>query len=97
MAGLVREWVEKAELLISGPEPERVDHAANRERVKEIAPPMPTRELLPWLKENAKITLTSQHVRDWVRRGHLRPVQREPQPTYHPHEVIAAWHRKDAS
>lgn len=93
--GRVIENVRQAELLVSGREPEHVDHEGNRARVKEIAPPMPTRQLLPWLRANARIPITSQHVRDWVRRGHLRPVEREPQPTYWPHEVIAAYHRKD--
>lgn len=95
MAALLTEWITKAELLISGPEEEHINHEANRAKVEEIAPPMPTRQLLPWLRKNAKISITSQHIRDWVRRGHLKPVEREPSPTYHPHEVIAAHHRKD--
>lgn len=95
MALLLQSWVTDAELSISGPEEEHIDHDANKAKVEEIAPPMPTRQLLPWLRKNAKISITSQHIRDWVRRGHLRPVEREPSPTYHPHEVIAAHHRKD--
>lgn len=91
----VIEDIRKAELMISGPEDPLIDHEANKAKVKEIAPPMPTRQLLPWLRKNAKIAITSQHIRDWVRRGHLRPVEREPSPTYHPHEVIAAYNRKD--
>ncbi|WP_336715356.1 hypothetical protein [Arthrobacter sp. USHLN218] len=93
----IQDNVRRAERMVSGPEPEGVDHAAIREKVENIAPPMPTRQLLPFLREKAGIVLTSQHIRDWARRGHLRPVERDPQPTYHPHEVIAAWHRKEAS
>lgn len=91
-AWLIQDWVTKAELLVSGPEMEYVNHAANREKVRNIAPPMPTRQLLPWLRTHAKIAITSMDVRDWARRGKLTPVEREPQPTYHPHEVLAAWH-----
>lgn len=94
-AGRVIANVIRAELMVSGPEDEHVDHEGNREKVKEAAPPMPTRELLPWLRTNARIPITSQHVRDWVRRGHLTPAERVPVPTYWPHEVIAAYHRKD--
>lgn len=89
--------IKNAELAISGPEDPHIDHEGNAAKVKEIAPPMPTRQLLPWLRKNAKIAITSQHIRDWVRRGHLRPVEREPSPTYHPHEVIAAHNRKDTT
>ena len=92
---MARIWVPKAREAVYGPEREEVDHDAIRAKVAEAAPPMPTRQLLPWLRKNAKISITSQHIRDWVRRGHLKPVEREPSPTYHPHEVIAAHHRKD--
>lgn len=92
---MARIWVPKARNAVYGSEREHVDHEAIRAKVAEAAPPMPTRQLLPWLRKNAKISITSQHIRDWVRRGHLKPVEREPSPTYHPHEVIAAHHRKD--
>lgn len=92
MAELITEWVTKAELLISGPQAEFVNLAAIRERVENIAPAMPTRTLLPWLRTNASITITSQNIRDWARRGKLTPVDREPSPTYNPHDVLNAWH-----
>ena len=97
LAWLIQDWVTKAERLISGPEAERVDHARIREQVQHIAPAMPTRELLPWLRENARVSITSQHIRDWVRRGHLRAAGTENPPQYLPHEVIAAWHRKEVA
>ena len=92
---MARIWVSKARDAVYGPDREEVDHEANRQKLEAIAPPMPTRQLLPWLRKNARISITSQHIRDWVRRGHLKPAEREPSPTYHPHEVIAAHHRKD--
>jgi len=95
IATTIQDWVTKAERIISGPEPEHVDHAAVRERVENIAPPMPTRQLLPWLKEHAQLAITSQHIRNWVRRGHLHPAKLDPSPAYRPHDVLAAYHRKD--
>lgn len=89
---MARIWVRQARELVWGPEEPTINHEANRERLREAAPPMPTRELLPWLRKHAKITITSMDVRDWARRGKLRPVERDPLPTYHPHEVLAAWH-----
>lgn len=96
LAWLIQDWYTKAELLVSGPEEIHVNHAANKERVANIAPPMTTRQLLPWLRTNARISITSQQIRHWAQRGHLKPVTRDPSPTYHPHEVIDAWNqRKD--
>jgi hypothetical protein len=89
---MARIWVPNARELCWGYEEPAVDHEANRRKLEKAAPPMPTRELLPWLRKHAKITITSMDVRDWARRGKLRPVERDPLPTYHPHEVLAAWH-----
>lgn len=89
---MARIWVKRARGLVWGPEEEAIDHDANRERIRNIAPPMPTRELLPWLRKHAKIVITSMDVRDWARRGKLIPVEREPLPTYNPHEVLNIWH-----
>ena len=97
IATLIQEWCKTAERLISGPEAEQVDHTAIRAQVHDIAPAMPTRQLLPWLREKAGLSITSQHIRDWVRRGHLRAASTENPPQYLPHEVIAAWHRKEAA
>lgn len=97
LAWLIQDWVNKAERLISGPEVETVNLAAIRERVENIAPAMPTRELLKWLRNNAGIHLTSQHIRDWVRRGHLRPSGAENPPHYLPHEVLTAYRRKEVA
>jgi len=93
---MARIWVKQARRLVWGAETEVVDHEANRERIKDIAPPMPTRELLPWLRRHARITITSMDVRDWARRGKLAPAERDPVPTYHPHEVLAVWHNTRA-
>ena len=89
---MARIWVPNARELCWGYQEPAINHDANRERLREAAPPMPTRELLPWLRKHARITITSMDVRDWARRGKLRAVERDPQPTYHPHEVLAAWH-----
>jgi hypothetical protein len=92
IAWMIRDWVTKAELLVSGPEEPPVNHAANRERIKGIAPPMPTRQLVPWLRQNAQIVVTGMDIRNWARRGKLRAVESKPTPTYNPHEVLHAWY-----
>lgn len=94
-AWLIQEWCTKAERLISGPEPETVNIIEIRERVQNIAPPMPTKQLLPWLREKAGISVKRSDINNWRQRGYLLPVEREPQPTYHPHDVLALWHRKE--
>lgn len=91
-AWLIQDWVTKAERLVSGPDEPPVNHQVNRERVKGIAPAMPTRKLVPWLRENAKVIVTSKDIRNWVFRGKLKAAEQAPQPTYHPHEVLDAWY-----
>lgn len=88
---MARLWVRQAESLVYGQEAEVVDLEKLRERVRDAAPPMPTRELLPWLRKNAKITLTAFDIRNWARRGKIKPHSLDPHPTYHPHEVLNAW------
>ena len=92
LAWLIQDWVTKAELYVSGPEEPPINHAANRERIKDIAPAMPTRQLVPWLKEKAGIIVKAKDIRNWAHRGKLHPVEREPQPTYNPHEVLDIWY-----
>jgi len=94
LAWLIQDWCRKAELLVSGPEAEHINHARIRERLEERRPdPMPTRKLIPWLRDNARITVTQFDIRNWARRGKIIAVQREPQPTYHPYDVLNAWHQ----
>lgn len=92
LAWLIQDWVTKAELLVSGPEEETINHQNNRDRVRNIAPPMPTRQLVPWLREKAGITISGTDIRNWVRRQKLKAAEPDPlHPTYHPHEVLAIW------
>lgn len=95
IATQIANLVTDAEHAISGPEPEHINHHENRKRIETIAPPMPTRHLVPWLRKHAGVTLTTKDVRNWAARGHITPVTRFPTPTYRPHEVIAALHRKN--
>lgn len=94
---MARIWVHNARRLVWGHEPEKVDIADVRKRVADIAPAMPTRQLISWLRENAGITLKRADINNWRMRGKLRPVEREPMPTYLPHEVLNLWHEKQLS
>lgn len=96
-AWTIQEWVTTAERLISGPEPERVDHEAIRQRVQDIAPAMPTRELIPWLREKTGAIIKRSDINNWRQRGKLRPIEREPSPTYLPHEVLALLDEKETA
>jgi len=91
LAWLIQDWITKAEHLVSGPEEPFIDHEGNRKKVQDIAPPMPTKELRKWLREQARINVTSMDIRNWVRRGKLHAVERGTRPTYRPHEVLNAW------
>lgn len=85
---MARLWVDKANTVTHGAETPEIDHEANRERIKEVAPPMTTRHLIPWLRKNAKIAIMAKDIRNWAARGKLVPVERQPLPTYWPHEAL---------
>ena len=91
-AWMIQEWVTKAERVISGPEAEIIDHAAIQAKLDDHdVKPMPTREIVPWLRDKAQISIKSKDIRNWAQRGKLTPVEREPQPTYRPQDVLAVW------
>ena len=91
---MARMWVGKANMITHGPDTPPIDHAGNAERIKEIAPPMTTRQLLPWLRKHARIHITRADINNWRQRGHLHPVDREPSPTYNASDVLNAYHQK---
>lgn len=89
----IQDAVTKAELLILGPVAETpADEKKARERLEGKVKPLPTRELIPYLRDEAKLVVTSMDIRNWARRGKIRPIERDPLPTYNPLEVIDAWH-----
>ncbi|MDJ0321669.1 hypothetical protein [Pseudarthrobacter sp. PS3-L1] len=52
---------------------------------------MTTRNLIPWLREKAGLSITSQTIRHYAHKGYLRAVERDPLPTYYPHDVLATY------
>jgi len=92
-AWLIADWVTKAELLVSGPEAEHVNHHAIKTKLAEHDPgAMPTSDVVKWLKDKARIHVTSMDIRNWVRRRKLVAVEQGRYPTYHPYDVLNAWH-----
>lgn len=90
-AWMIQEWCQKAERLISGPEPERVDTAAARARLEAQVPPnpMPTSDLKKWLHITHGIVITGDQLRQWVHRKKLQRANEEGRPTYYPAVVLA--------
>lgn len=86
--GELKRLIGKAEDLVDLPPEQPVDHAANHARAIEAAPPMPTRDLVQWLRREIKISVKPKDIRNWASRGKLHPVERDPLPTYWPHEII---------
>lgn len=92
---LARNLITQAEQLTYGPKPAQpVDPQQARHRIAQIAPPLPTRQLIPWLKTNAQLTITRKDINNWAARGDLTPTKRDPLPHYNPHDVIAVHHQK---
>lgn len=72
LAWLIQEWVTTAELMVSGPEPETINHAALQDRVKEAnGEPLPPKEALDYLRTKAKLTVKMYDFKNWVKHGHL--------------------------
>jgi len=97
-AWMIQDWVTKAELLVSGPEAEHVNHAKIKDKLAQHDPgPMPTSDVVKWLKDKARIHITSMDIRNWVRRDKLTPIEQGRYPTYHPYDVLNAWHDTKAT
>ena len=93
MAWLIQDWVKKAEMLILGPEETPINLTESRKKLESNRPDaMQTSDVVKWLKENARIHVTSMDIRNWVRRKKLAAVEPGRYPTYHPYDVLNAWH-----
>jgi hypothetical protein len=93
MAWLIQDWCTKAEMLILGPEEPPVNLTEIRKKLESNRPDaMQTSDVVKWLKENARIHVTSMDIRNWVRRRKLVAVEQGRYPTYHPYDVLNAWH-----
>lgn len=72
LAWLIQDWVVKAELMVSGPETETVNHAAIKERIKEAnGEPLPPKEAIEYLRVKAKLSVKMFDFKNWVKHGHL--------------------------
>jgi hypothetical protein len=61
--------------MISGPEPETIDHAKIQERIKEAyGVPLPPKEALDYLRTKAKLSVKMFDFKNWVKHGHLNYV-----------------------
>lgn len=72
LAWLIQDWVTKAELLVSGPEAEVINHTQIQERIKEAnGELMAPREAIEYLRDKAKMTVKMADFKNWVKLGHL--------------------------
>jgi hypothetical protein len=75
IAWLIRNWITKAELLVSGPEEEVIDHAEIKERIKEAnGEPLPPREAIDYIRAKTKVAVKMTDFKNWVKLGHLKYV-----------------------
>jgi len=75
LAWLIQEWATSAELMVSGPEPEVINHAQIQERIQEAyGEPLPPREAIDYLRTKAKLSVKMNDFKNWVKLGHLNYV-----------------------
>ena len=54
-------------------------------------PPMQTRHLVPWMRENVGVRVTPERIKKWGQRGVIRPAPATGgHPAYHPSEIMRA-------
>lgn len=98
IAWTIQDWVTKAELLISGPEEERVDHAANKERLqREVPAELRPKPLVEWLKVTHGIELKESRIRKWAERKLITRANADGYPTYDPATVLIQARKELAS
>ena len=75
LAWLIQEWATSAELMVSGPEPEVINHAQIQARIQEAyGEPLPPREAIDYLRTKAKLPVKMSDFKNWVKLGHLQYV-----------------------
>lgn len=98
IAWLIQDWVNKAELLISGPEEERVDHAANKERLqREVPTELRPKPLVEWLKVTHGLDIKESRIRKWASRNLITRANTDGYPTYDPAIVLIQARKELAS
>ncbi|MEU5838550.1 hypothetical protein ABZ820_33450 [Streptomyces diacarni] len=93
IAWTIQDWYTKAELLISGPEEERVDHQEVKDKLEGHYPePLPPKECANWLRANTGIKIAARNINDWHHRGKIRkhPGSTPKRPLYSAKEVLLA-------
>lgn len=95
LAWLIQDWVTKAELLVSGPEEDVINHVALRERAEEArGEPMPPRQAIDYVRQKTKIAVKMVDFKNWVKLGHLPYVfervtnDDNPRKIYYPGDVF---------
>ncbi|RKW71763.1 hypothetical protein [Galactobacter caseinivorans] len=87
-------WIESARHQVWGPAEDRPsDTAEARARIAaEGVEPMPTRQLVPWMRQFASLAVKGKDIRNWAFNGWI--VRRNPgedgHPTYDPCDVLRA-------
>ena len=60
-------------------------------RMKQVIP-MTIPTLIPWLATTMRVNLRPSRIHKWAQRGHITRTNNNGDPTYHPADVLRAYH-----
>lgn len=89
------EQVKRAELMVYGEDEKTMTADYIRYRMTQVLP-MTIPTLVPWLASTMRINLRASRIHKWAQRGHITRTNNNGDPTYHPADVLRAYHESRA-
>jgi hypothetical protein len=94
-AAHLKDWigqqVEQARQMVYGENEQTTTTDYINYRMKQVLP-MTIPTLVPWLHETMRINLRPSRIHKWAQRGHITRTNNHGDPTYHPADVLRAYH-----
>ena len=89
------EQVERAHQMVYGENEQTMTADYINYRMTQVIP-MTIPTLVPWLSETMQVKLRASRIHKWAQRGHITRTNHQGDPTYHPADVLRAYHESRA-
>lgn len=91
----IAEQVKLAEQMVYGENEQTTTADYINYRMKQVIP-MTIPTLIPWLATTMRVNLRPSRIHKWAQRGHITRTNNQGDPTYHPADVLRAYHESRA-
>lgn len=91
----IAEQVKLAEQMVYGEDEQTVTADYIKYRMTQVIP-MTIPTLVPWLASTMRVNLRPSRIHKWAQRGHITRTNNNGDPTYHPADVLRAYHESRA-